>query len=318
MLNKKLKIIFAGTPQFAVPALQLIYAAGFDICLVLTQPDRRSGRGMLLNSSFVKNKAVELGIPVYQPEKLSLNSNALNKISSFNADILIVAAYGLILPEEILKLFPKKSYNVHASLLPRWRGAAPIHRAIESGDKQLGVTIMEVVSDLDAGPMIRKKSIDIEKLDTTGSMTIKLSKIGARLMVEVLEDIQNNKKINFTVQNESLVTYAKKITKVEAKLNIREPMAQILRKINAFNPYPIIFSFFRGKIIRIWEAEESKGSEATIQSLPGELIVEKDNLFLKVSDGVLKINKIQPESSSVMSAKDFISGYQVKTNNFLQ
>ncbi len=318
MLNKKLKIIFAGTPQFAVPTLQLIYAAGFDICLVLTQPDRKSGRGMLLNSSFVKKKAVELGIPVYQPEKLSFNSNALNKISSFNADILIVVAYGLILPEEILKLFPKKSYNVHASLLPRWRGAAPIHRAIESGDKQLGVTIMEVVPDLDAGPMIRKKSIDIEKLDTTGSMTIKLSEIGARLMVEVLEDIQNNNKIDFTVQNESLVTYAKKITKVEARLNIREPMAQILRKINAFNPYPIIFSFFRGKKIRIWEAEESKGSEATIKSLPGELIVEKDNLFLKVSDGVLKINKIQPESSSVMSAKDFISGYQVKTNNSLQ
>ena len=175
MANKKLKIIFAGTPEFSVPTLSTLYKEGYKISLVLTQPDRKAGRGMHLTSSPVKQKAKEYDIPVFQPDNLN-NEDAFRRIRDVNADILIVAAYGLIIPSKILNIFIKGSYNVHASLLPAWRGAAPIHRAIEAGDSNIGVTIMSVAPKLDTGDMVRKKSIDLKKELTTGEMTEIISK----------------------------------------------------------------------------------------------------------------------------------------------
>ena len=174
---KKISIIFAGTPEFAVPALEKIYLAGFEIKLVLTQPDRKSGRGMNIKKSPVKQKSIELDIPVYQPEVLINNKEAINKITTKKADILIVVAYGLIIPDEILNAYNGHIYNIHASLLPRWRGAAPIHRAIEAGDKEAGITIMKIVNKLDAGPMIMKEKLSVSEEDTTDSLSKKLSDI---------------------------------------------------------------------------------------------------------------------------------------------
>jgi methionyl-tRNA formyltransferase len=216
MSIKKISIIFAGTPEFAVPALEKINLAGFEIKLVLTQPDRKSGRGMNVKKSPVKQKSIELDIPVYQPEVLTNNKEALNKITSKKADILIVVAYGLIIPEEILNLFNGHIYNIHASLLPRWRGAAPIHRAIEAGDKETGITIMKIVNQLDAGPMIMKEKVPISAEDTTDFLSKKLSKLGASMINAFLKNIERGKVIKLEKQNEEDVTYAKKINKLEA------------------------------------------------------------------------------------------------------
>ena len=196
MANKKLKIIFAGTPEFSVPTLSTLYKEGYKISLVLTQPDRKAGRGMHLKSSPVKQKAKEYDIPVFQPDNLN-NEDAFRRIRDVNADILIVAAYGLIIPSKILNIFIKGSYNVHASLLPAWRGAAPIHRAIEAGDSNIGVTIMSVAPKLDTGDMVRKKSIDLKKGLTTGEMTEIISKLGAELMISVVNDIEVSNPLNF-------------------------------------------------------------------------------------------------------------------------
>ena len=195
MSIKKISIIFAGTPEFAVPALEKINLAGFEIKLVMTQPDRKSGRGMNVKKSPVKQKSIELDIPVYQPEVLTNNKEALNKITSKKADILIVVAYGLIIPEEILNLFNGHVYNIHASLLPRWRGAAPIHRAIEAGDKETGITIMKIVNQLDAGPMIMKEKVPISTEDTTDFLSKKLSKLGASMIITLLNNIERGKVI---------------------------------------------------------------------------------------------------------------------------
>ena len=207
---KKISIIFAGTPEFAVPALEKIYLAGFEIKLVLTQPDRKSGRGMNIKKSPVKQKSIELDIPVYQPEVLINNKEAINKISSKKADILIVVAYGLIIPDEILNAYNGHIYNIHASLLPRWRGAAPIHRAIEAGDKETGITIMKIVNQLDAGPMIMKEKVPISAEDTTDFLSKKLSKLGASMINAFLKNIERGKVIKLEKQNEEDVTYAKK------------------------------------------------------------------------------------------------------------
>jgi methionyl-tRNA formyltransferase len=318
MENKKLKVIFAGTPQFAVPTLELIHDSGFNIPLVLTQPDRKSGRGMAIKQSPVKKKAIQLGINVYQPENIIKNTEVLSKISSHSPDILIVAAYGLILSKDFLRIFPKESFNVHASLLPRWRGAAPIHRAIENGDKEVGVTIMNVIPKLDAGAMIKKRSIVLKTSDNTGLITEKLSKIGAKLMLDVLEDIEESKMLNYIQQDEKIATYAKKVSRPEAELNINDSVEKVLRKINAFNPYPGIFSIFRKKTIKIWEAEKTIQEKKFKNYSAGDLVVEKKSLFLILTSGVIKINKIQIEGSRILSAIDFISGYQLKDNeNFL-
>ena len=219
MDNKKLKIIFAGTPEFSEPTLTALHQEGYQILLALTQPDRKAGRGMNVKLSAIKEKAESLSIPIFQPEKLNTDE-VFKKLFDLNADILVVAAYGLIIPSKILDIFIKGSYNVHASLLPSWRGAAPIHRAIEAGDSEIGVTIMSVAPALDTGDMIRKESITLGKGENTGEMTKYLAKLGAKLMVNVVNDINDKKTLKFTKQNEKEATYANKIKKSEAKSDL--------------------------------------------------------------------------------------------------
>ena len=308
-MNKKLKIVFAGTPQFAVPTLERISNVSFEIICVLTQPDRKAGRGMKKIPSHVKNAANKLGLPIMQPQSLK-SLEVFNAIKDLKADILVVAAYGLIIPEKILNLFHKGCLNVHASLLPRWRGAAPIHRAIESGDNKIGVTIMKVVSKLDAGPMIRKISVDLLDQSTAGEMTDLMSLKGAELMAEVLEDIAIGNEIIFTIQDETKVTYANKINKIEGKLNLDDSPDKLVRKIKAFNPYPGITYIFRSKILKIWDAIPINLLPVRNFS-PGDLISIDKKLILILNHGALELYEVQIEGANKISGKDFITRYSL-------
>ena len=316
MVDKKLKIIFAGTTEFSVATLSALYKENYQILLVLTQPDRRSGRGMHLKSSLVKQKAKEYNIPIFQPNSLN-NEDAFKKIKEINADILIVAAYGLIIPTKILDIFSKGSYNVHASLLPAWRGAAPIHRAIEAGDSKIGVTIMSVAPKLDTGDMVKKKSIDLEEGLTSGEMTNVISKLGAELMVSIVNDINAGKPLKFTKQDESITTYANKISKSEARVIWKNVTSEvIIRKIKAFNPFPGVFCNFRGKIIKIWQAKKANKVK---KSTPGKLYpdAEKNRLFITTADGVIEIKEIQLEGKRKMTPKEFIITNNIKNEELL-
>ena len=312
---KKISIIFAGTPEFAVPALEKIYLAGFEIKLVLTQPDRKSGRGMNIKKSPVKQKSIELGIPVYQPEVLINNKEAINKITSKKADILIVVAYGLIIPDEILNAYNGHIYNIHASLLPRWRGAAPIHRAIEAGDKEAGITIMKVVNKLDAGPMIMKEKLSVSEEDTTDSLSKKLSDIGASLITTLLNDIERGKVIKLEKQNEENVTYAKKINKLEAIADFNNSPEVLCQKIRAFNPFPMINIDFEGKSLKIVRANIYNKKEIKHNLASGKLFLHGEDLLLKLSSGILKLEEVRLEGKKTMIASDFVKGHQVMRIN---
>ena len=312
---KKISIIFAGTPEFAVPALEKINLAGFEIKLVLTQPDRKSGRGMNVKKSPVKQKSIELDIPVYQPEVLTNNKEALNKITSKKADILIVVAYGLIIPDEILNAYNGHIYNIHASLLPRWRGAAPIHRAIEAGDKEAGITIMKIVNKLDAGPMIMKEKLSVSEEDTTDSLSKKLSDIGASLITTLLNDIERGKVIKLEKQNEENVTYAKKINKLEAIADFNNSPEVLCQKIRAFNPFPMININFEGKSLKIVRANIYNKKEIKHNLASGKLFLHGEDLLLKLSSGILKLEEVRLEGKKTMIASDFVKGHQVMKIN---
>ena len=312
---KKISIIFAGTPEFAVPALEKIYLAGFEIKLVLTQPDRKSGRGMNIKKSPVKQKSIELDIPVYQPEVLINNKEAINKITSKKADILIVVAYGLIIPDEILNAYNGHIYNIHASLLPRWRGAAPIHRAIEAGDKEAGITIMKIVKKLDAGPMIMKEKLSVSEEDTTDSLSKKLSDIGASLITTLLNDIERGKVIKLEKQNEENVTYAKKINKLEAIADFNNSPEVLCQKIRAFNPFPMININFEGKSLKIVRANIYNKKEIKHNLASGKLFLHGEDLLLKLSSGILKLEEVRLEGKKTMIASDFVKGHQVMKIN---
>lgn len=314
MSIKKISIIFAGTPEFAVPALEKINLAGFEIKLVLTQPDRKSGRGMNVKKSPVKQKSIELDIPVYQPEVLTNNKEALNKITSKKADILIVVAYGLIIPEEILNIFNGHIYNIHASLLPRWRGAAPIHRAIEAGDKETGITIMKIVNQLDAGPMVMKEKVPISAEDTTDFLSKKLSKLGASMINTLLKNIERGKVIKLEKQNEEDVTYAKKINKLEAIADLNNSPEVLCQKIRAFNPFPMININFEGKSLKIVKAK-IYNKEIKKNVAIGKLFLQGEDLLLKLSSGILKLEEVRLEGKKTMIASDFVKGHQVMSIN---
>jgi methionyl-tRNA formyltransferase len=314
MSIKKISIIFAGTPEFAVPALEKINLAGFEIKLVLTQPDRKSGRGMNIKKSPVKQKSIELDIPVYQPEILINNKKALNKITSKKADILIVVAYGLIIPEEILNAYNGHIYNIHASLLPRWRGAAPIHRAIEAGDKETGITIMKIVNKLDAGPMIMKEKLSVSEEDTTDSLSKKLSKLGASMITSLLNNIERGKVVKLEEQIEEDVSYAKKINKLEAIADFNNSPEVLCQKIRAFNPFPMINIDFEGKSLKIVKAK-IYNKEIKENLAIGRLFLQGEDLLLKLSSGVLKLEEVRLEGKKTMIASDFVKGHQVMKIN---
>ena len=341
-----MKIIFAGTPEFAVPALQALLDVAssgadlmsfnikqdkFEVVMVLTQPDRPAGRGMQLKASPIKQLALQHHLNVFQPESLK-PAEVQAHIANINADVMIVAAYGLIIPTIILNMFSPKNkklgcYNIHASLLPRWRGAAPIHRALLAGDAETGVTIMEVVPALDAGNMISKGVVNITEADTTQTLHDKLSQQGADLMLRAMRDLSKNGTLPSEAQDEILVTYAHKLEKAEAAINWNNSAVEISRQVRAFNPFPVATAQFRGETCRIWFATASTqkssakvgeiihlghGLAASIHAACGAAILSRE----VIERDVIEIVELQMPGGKRQTAQQFSQGQHVKIGEF--
>jgi methionyl-tRNA formyltransferase len=312
-----LKIIFAGTPDFAVPALAALINAGHEVVMVLTQPDRPAGRGMKLKASPVKVLAEQHDLFVFQPETLK-DVAVQARILEADADVMIVAAYGLIIPTVVLQMPKHGCYNIHASLLPRWRGAAPIHRSLLAGDLETGVTIMEVVPALDAGAMVSKGVVPITETDTTQGLHDALAAIGADLMVDAMQTLAQTGQLSSTPQDESLVTYAHKLEKAEAVIDWRKSAVEVSRQVRAFNPFPVAQSFLRGEVSRIWMATtvaEVTDVGALRNAVPGEVLSTDDGILVACGEGVLRITELQAPGGKRLSAQVFIQGHALKAGD---
>lgn len=316
-----MKIIFAGTPEFAAVALKALHDAGFEIPLVLTQPDRHAGRGMQLHASAVKQFAIAHGIPVAQPVSLRLDGKypeaarqAHDLLRATPHDVMVVAAYGLILPRSILDIPTHGCINIHASLLPRWRGAAPIHRAIEAGDKETGVTIMQMEEGLDTGPMLAMERIPIASGDTTGSLHDKLAHLGGAMIVEALRKLQKDGLLS-TPQPQEGVTYAAKIVKEEAVLDFTQSAECLVRKIHAFNPFPGASGVFDGVPIKIWQADIAAPSPVTS---PGTVLAAdgQNGVLVVCGEGVLRLTELQKPGGKRLSASEFLKGFAMEGGRF--
>jgi methionyl-tRNA formyltransferase len=309
-----MRIIYAGTPEFAVPALQGLIDAGHDIVMVLTQPDRPSGRGMQLKASPVKQLALQQGLQVFQPESLK-PAEVQEQIAATNADVLIVAAYGLIIPTAVLNIPKRGCYNIHGSLLPRWRGAAPIHRAILAGDSETGVTIMEVVPKLDAGNMISKWSVPITEADTTQTLHDAISREGARLMTEAMHTLQTTGELRSEVQDESLVTYAHKLEKAESAIDWTQPADQLSRQVRAFNPFPVATAKFKDQVCKLWFAQVAQqAGQSDKHPTPGT-VLQIQPLLVACGDGVLDIRELQMPGGKRQTAQQFVQGQHVQAGD---
>ena len=308
-----MKVIFAGTPDFAAAALKAIAAAGFEIPLVLTQPDRPKGRGMQLAPSPVKQAALELGLRVAQPEKLRNNAEALQMLKEVEADVMVVAAYGLILPQDVLDTPKHGCLNIHASLLPRWRGAAPIQRAIEAGDAETGVCIMQMDIGLDTGGVVSEHRYAIQPTDTANEVHDALMSLGAAAIVADLQQLKTEGRLKSVKQPEEGVTYAQKLSKEEARINWSESAAVIERKIRAFNPVPAAWVEYQGKPMKIWRAEV-----VAQQGRAGEVLsCSSDGLIIACGENALKITQLQPSGSKRMDIAAFAAGHTVVAGTVL-
>jgi methionyl-tRNA formyltransferase len=305
-----MKVAFAGTPEFAQVALAQLHAAGFDVRLVLTQPDRPAGRGMKLLPSAVKAFAVSHGIDVLQPRSLRLDGKypedaaaARTSLEVAALDVMVVAAYGLILPQWVLDLPRLGCLNIHASLLPRWRGAAPIHRAIEAGDTHTGITIMQMDAGLDTGDMLLRETLAIDASDTTGSLHDRLAPLGGRLVVEALE-LAACGGLTRVKQPEEGVTYAHKIGKAEGLIDWTAPAAVIERRIRAFDPFPGANSVLDGKVIKCWGSALAAG-----EGRPGQVLAAGDDgIVVACGEGALRLIQLQRPGGKRLGAREFLQG----------
>jgi methionyl-tRNA formyltransferase len=293
-----MKVIFAGTPEFAAQALKALLAAGFEVPLVLTQPDRPAGRGLKLQASAVKQVALEHGLKVVQPRGLKLDgrwaedaAQAHEALQAADAQVMVVAAYGLILPAWVLKLPPLGCLNIHASLLPRWRGAAPIHRAVEAGDAHSGVTIMQMDEGLDTGPMLLMERVQLSAGETTASLHDTLANWGARLIVEALE-LAACGGLRPVPQPEVGITYAHKIDKGEAPLDWAQPAAVLERRIRAFDPFPGATCRFTDEALKVWRAIASSDGAGDV--MPGTVVaVHPKGIEVACGEGTLQLQELQ-------------------------
>jgi methionyl-tRNA formyltransferase len=303
------KVIFAGTPEFARQALAAILAAGHEVVLVLTQPDRPSGRGMKLSPSPVKAEAEKHGIPVYQPERLK-DPATHDPIREANADVMVVAAYGLILPQTVLDIPKLGCLNIHASLLPRWRGAAPIQRAIEAGDAETGICIMQMEAGLDTGPVLLEKRLPIDETDTGASLHDKLAVLGAQAIVEALAGAGQLVPVP---QPSEGVTYAAKLGKEDARLDWQLPATVLARKVRAFNPVPGAWTLLNGEPLKVWQAtpDSRKGK-------PGEVLAASpEGLIVGCGEGAIKILELQRAGARRMDVTTFLSGLKIPAGTLL-
>jgi len=305
----KPRLIFAGTPDFAVPCLDALLQTGYPVVAVYTQPDRPAGRGRKLQQSPVKRLAVERGIEVMQPQSLKRDPSAVEVLQGLRADLMIVVAYGLILPLDVLEAPRLGCINVHASLLPRWRGAAPIQRAILAGDAETGVCIMGMEEGLDTGPVYHRLTLPITPTETGGSLHDKLATLGARALIDALPGIAEGT-LEAVAQADAGVTYASKLTKEEATIDWALSAVQIDRQVRAFDPWPVSQTTLGGESLRIWSAEPV--DSATSDQPPGTVIrADRSGLLVATGDGVLALTRLQPSGKRPMSALDFINSRQL-------
>lgn len=308
-----MKIIFAGTPSFSVPALEALADAGHEIALVLTQPDRPAGRGMKIAESAVKLLAQRRGFPLLQPHSLK-QSELHAKLEAVDADIMVVAAYGLILPSTILNIPHLGCLNIHASLLPRWRGAAPIQRAILAGDRETGITIMQMDQGLDTGAILLQRSIAIAQDDTAQTLHDKLALLGALCIGEALAYLQQGK-LSAIPQNEAAARYAPKLEKEEAEIDWESSAENISRAVRAFNPRPGAHSRVHGIPMKIWQA----GVAADAAGSPGEIIAtRRDGIVVGCGEGSLVLEIVQKSGGKKLTAAQFLSGHSLQPGDCFQ
>jgi methionyl-tRNA formyltransferase len=301
-MTQRLRLVFAGTPEFAVPCLEACLAAPADIVAVYTQPDRPAGRGRKLTPSPVKQRALEAGIPVEQPETLK-TADAQLTLARHAPDLMIVVAYGLILPKKVLAIPRLGCWNVHASLLPRWRGAAPIQRAILAGDTETGVDLMQMEAGLDTGPVLIERRTPIGDDDTGGSLHDRLATLGADALAEGLARIARGETLTPRAQPETGVVYAHKLEKSEARLDWNEPASVLARKVRAFDPWPATEAELWGERVRIWSAE---AIDARTHQPPGTIVATgRDAIDVATGKGLLRIVEVQREGGRRISVRDW-------------
>jgi len=319
-----MRVIFAGTPEFARSALDALQEAGHDIVGVLTQPDRPAGRGMKLQASAVKQFALSKEMAVVQPHSLKLDGKYPDEaqaaqafMANAQADVMVVAAYGLILPQWVLDAPRYGCLNIHASLLPRWRGAAPIHRAIEAGDAETGVTIMQMDAGLDTGDMLLEETCPITAQDTTASLHDKLAEIGAHLIVNALSQVGHFKPVKQPLEG---VTYAHKIEKAEAAIDWSSTAQVLAQRVRAFDPFPGMTLQCGNEVVKVWQAHaEPLALEASQPTTPGTLLsLREDGLRVACGEGVLCLTQLQKAGGKRQSAADFVRSFKAQVGDVFQ
>jgi methionyl-tRNA formyltransferase len=302
-----LRIIFAGTPEFAAVALSALIKSEHEVVAVYTQPDRPAGRGRKLHASPVKAVALSHAIPVMQPENLK-STETQDSLREFNADVMIVAAYGLILPQAVLDIPRFGCLNIHASLLPRWRGAAPIQRAIAAGDTASGITIMQMNAGLDTGDILLSVPTPIADNETGGSLHDRLAQIGASAILETLDRLENHQ-LEPLKQDDALATYAHKLDKAEAEINWQDSATNIERLVRAFNPWPVAFTTLENKTLRIWLAQSITAKPAANVKAGEVIAFNNKGIDIACGEGVLRLLRLQPSGSKAMDVAAFLNGH---------
>lgn len=306
MKTARFRLAFAGTPAFAATALESLLAAGFEIPLVLTQPDRPGGRGMKLLASPVKQVALAHGIDIDQPERLRTEAQR-EHLRRCAPDVIVVAAYGLILPREVLALPRRGCLNIHASLLPRWRGAAPIHRAIEAGDRQSGITIMQMDEGLDTGPMLMQRAIALAPDETTGTLHDRLAVLGAEMIVDAVRALREGALVA-TPQPAEGVTYAAKVGRAEADIDWHCAAADIERRIRAFDPFPGAVGHLRRTPLKVWRAKVVDSAREP----PGTVLAaDAHGIVVACGEGALRIVELQKPGGRRLAVREFLTGFPV-------
>jgi methionyl-tRNA formyltransferase len=318
-----LKLVFAGTPEFAAVALAALHRAGHEVVLVLSQPDRPAGRGMKLQASAVKQFALTHHMPVAQPRSLRLDGKyadearaAQHALVAASADAMVVAAYGLILPQWVLDLPRLGCFNIHASLLPRWRGAAPIHRAIEAGDSHTGITIMQMDAGLDTGDMLLVQSLPVLPTDSTGSLHDRLASLGGELMAQTLS-LAGQGSLRPVKQPFEGITYASKIDKSEAAIDWTQSAQVICQRIRAFNPFPGASTLMSGETIKVWAAQVSAGAAVVPQTCGQIIALEQTGIAVAATNSVVTITELQRPGGKRLGVADFLRGSAVQPGQVL-
>jgi len=299
----RLRVVFAGTPEFALPALDALADSPHELVLAVTQADKPAGRGRKLTASPVKKRAAARGISVYQPTSLK-GSDALQKIETLKPDLMVVVAFGMILPRAALRVPRLGCINIHASLLPRWRGAAPISRAIIAGDRVTGITIMQMDEGLDTGDILLQKKLPIEARETAGALHDRLAALGAEALMQTLPGLAAGT-LHPVTQNDKQATYAPKIDKSEALLNWRMPALALERQVRAFNPWPVAETSYEGARLRVWEAEALQHSHTAV---PGTVIKSGAvGIDVAAGGGILRLTRVQLPGRKAIEASEFVN-----------